>query len=169
MRLTADLQKAVVDLPKAVKTLADEFIAALAESAFQWIQTATSIIPVWSGASHATFLLLAREIGFTLSIDTANNAPRRVNYGLNNSSGSFSADATVGRFEWTYETKLPHLVYNESHNANAAPDPGLFSQLLTPGPYQFQAAGEQVLLKTISTLDLPPTTDFIKVTTRRVR
>lgn len=168
MRFTAHFESPVLDLNRYLNRLNEELSEVLARAAFEYIGATTAEIPVWSGASHATFLHLAREIGYNLSISEAPNAPRRVNYGLRNSEGSFEADKKSGRFSFTYATRLKHLVYNEFNNANIDPDPGLFAQLITPGPYNFQSAGEAAFLRTISNVRLPDVRPFIKVKVLRV-
>ena len=169
MRMTATLQLPQLDLNGYVRRLGDEITEALTQAAFEWVEAATAEIPVWSGASHATFLHLAREIGFSLSIGEAPNAPRRVNLGLRTSEGSFDADPKTGQFSFTYETRLKHLVYNEYNNANISPDPGLFSQLITPGPYDFQGRSREAFLRSVRNVQLPDARDFVKVKIRQVR
>jgi hypothetical protein len=169
MRITATLQTPRINLTQYKKRLSEDMTAALTNAAFDWIQATTAKIPVWSGASHATFLHLSREIGFNLAIDNANNAPRRVSYGLRNSEGSFTVDANSGVFAFDYSTTLKHLIYNEYNNANITPDPGLFSRLLNPGPYQFQDAGREAFLRSVRGVTLPDLRSFIKVKVKRVR
>lgn len=169
MRITATLQVPRINLPQYKKRLGEDMTAALTEAAFDWIQATTAQIPVWSGASHATFLHLSRSIGFQLSISPASRAPRRVNYGLQNSDGSFTVDVNAGRFQFDYSTTLKHLIYNEYNNANLDPDPGLLSRLLNPGPYQFQNAGREAFLRSIRGAALPDPRPFIKVKIKRVR
>jgi hypothetical protein len=168
MKIKASFQIPELNVQGYVNTLSEELADALSRAAFEYIGAATAEIPVWSGASHATFLHLAREIGFNLSIPEANNAPRRVSYGLRNSSGSFEADRAAGRFSFTYETHLKHLVYNEFNNANIDPDPGLFAQLLDPGPYEFQAAGRNAVSRIFAHVRLPDARRFVKVKKRQV-
>lgn len=143
--------------------------AAITHAAFEYVMATTALIPVWSGASHATFLHLSRAIGFQLSITQQPNAPRRVNYGLRNSSGSFEADVNAGIFSFEYETHLRHLIYNEYNNANLTPDPGLFFRLLQPGPYNFQEAGREAVLRSFRDLELPDPRPFIKIKSKRVK
>lgn len=169
MRLSATLQTPRINIAAYKKTLAEDMTAALTNAAFEWVLAATAEIPVWSGASHATFLLLAREIGFQLSIAEAPNAPRRVNYGLRNSEGSFEANPDSGRFQFSYETSLKHLIYNEFNNANVTPDPDLFSRLLKPGPYQFQDRAREAYLRAIRGIGIPDPRKFIKIKVKRVR
>jgi hypothetical protein len=169
MKITATLQVPRLDINRYKRQLADDMTAALTNAAFEWVLAATAEIPVWSGASHATFLQLSREIGFQLSISEAGNAPNRVSYGLRHSDGVFITDPNAGRFAFHYETDLKHLVYNEYNNANVTPDPGLFFRLLKPGPYHFQEAARAAYSRAMGGVTLPDLRKFIKVKIKRVR
>ena len=169
MRLTGTLQVPRLNIAAYKKRLAEDMIDALTQAAFEWIQAATAEIPVWSGASHATFLELSREIGFQLQISQPGTAPNRVAYGTKHGDGDFISDANTGIFSFKYETDLKHLVYNEFNNANLTPDPGLFGRLLNPGPYHFQETARAAYLRAIRGVGLPDVRDFIKVKIKRVR
>jgi len=120
--------------------------AALAESlnlhinqaGIRWLNaTAISKIPVWSGASRATFLHLAQELNFPIDIQVSPTAKTpRISLGLANSSGELDDNGNDGIVMMKYSTSLDHLVFNEYNNANA-----FGHNLKTPGPYKFQDAG----------------------------
>ena len=114
-----------------------------------WLNaTVLLAIPVWSGASRATFLKLARAVSFPLTI-TGIKATRSDNsralgpsVGFQQSKGKLEKDPRRGKFTFTYETSLFHLVFNEFNNANQNPVAGgLFAKLKQPGPYNFQKVG----------------------------
>lgn len=122
------------------------------KAAATWLNaTVLLLIPVWSGASRATFLKLAREVNFPLTItgikanpDLISSQPDRwgPRAGFQHSKGSVTKDASIGLFTFTYGTDLFHLVFNEEQNANANPAAGrLFAKLKEPGPYNFQEIG----------------------------
>lgn len=169
MKLKATLPTPRLDLSSYLTELNEILSDAIALAAFEWVNAATAEIPVWSGASHATFLKLASTVGLTISIDNAANAPRRVSYGLANSKGEMNIDAAKGRFEFMYQTSLKHLVYNEYNNANISPDPGLLSQLINPGPYGFQNTAREAFLRSIRSVSLPGLKKHIRVTIVRVK
>ncbi len=114
-----------------------------------WLNaTVLLAIPVWSGASRATFLKLARAVSFPLTITgikvTRGDNPRALgpSVGFQQSKGKLDKDPRRGRFTFTYETSLFHLVFNEFNNANQNPVAGgLFAKLKEPGPYNFQRVG----------------------------
>ena len=110
------------------------------QAGIRWLNaTAVQKIPVWSGASRATFLHLAQELNFPLDIQIAGTAKTpRISLGLAKSSGELDDNGRDGIVSMRYETNLDHLVFNESNNANAHGH-----HLKTPGPYHFQRAGEQ--------------------------
>ena len=136
-----------------------EMTRALAEATQNWIRAATEIIPVWSGASVATFLPLLEEIqGATLNltISPASTAFDGVPDGRSASKGSFTADASSGTYTFSYHTDLAHLLYNEVNNANANPEEaGLFARLIHPGPYNFQERANERFRETKPNLPNP--------------
>lgn len=168
MKLVAKFEIPSLNVKKLERTIATEFSDGITQAAFGWIDAALEKIPVWSGASHATFLHLARAVGFSLNIQPAGNAPTRIQYGLRASVGEVSIETGKGVFRFTYTTSLKHLVYNEYNNANVTPDPGLLSQLLEPGPYNFQDAARKVALDVLNNLSLPDVTEFISVKSKQV-
>lgn len=138
----------------------------IANAAFLWLNAVLSQIPVWSGASHATFLRLAREVGYTLAIQ-----PRvisRIPYGQRQGDGEVIADPAKGQYAFRFETSLAHLIYNEFNSANVTPDPTLFAQLLRPGPYGFQQVGVKVFQEFAKTVRLPNPFDDLKIKRHRV-
>ena len=66
----------------------------------------------------------------------------------------------VGEVE--YRTWLPWLIWNEYHNANVDPDPGLFGRLLKPGPYNFQVKGYEAFKQFSQAVDLPAVSRYVK-------
>lgn len=155
-KFSKTLRPLVFDLEAYRRQLEREVQEVLARAAFQWIVTATGIIPVWSGASHGTFLDLAQAIGYNLSISPSRTSPTNESAaGRAVSDGDFVVNAATGQFYFSYSTDLPHLVYNEYNNANEDPDPGLRSQLLQPGPYNFQVAARQAYEQEIRSFTPP--------------
>lgn len=125
----------------------------LKKAATVWLNaTVLLVIPVWSGASRATFLKLAREVGFPLTV-TGLKAPSRLlnqspselgpRAGFQKSRGEVTTNSSSGIYTFTYQTDLFHLVFNEFNNANQNPTAGrLFSRLIQPGPYNFREIGQ---------------------------
>ena len=169
MKIKATFQVPRFNVTTYVSALSEVLSDALAQAAFDWINAATAEIPVWSGASHATFLRLANAIDFKLNIDEAPNAPSRIGYGQRNSDGGLDVDEARGRFFFMYETRLKHLVYNEFNNANIDPDSGLLSRLLNPGPYEFQKTAAEAFLRSVRSVILPDPSHHIKVSIVRVK
>jgi hypothetical protein len=155
-RITKTLKPINFDFSAYKRQLEDELSESLARAAFQWLVTATGLIPVWSGASHGTFSDLANAIGFVQTIEPAATAPAdESRYGKALSDGNFVADVNKGLFYFEYSTELPHLVYNEYNNANVSPDPTLRHRLINPGPYHFQIAARQAYEQEIKNF-VPP-------------
>lgn len=154
MKISATFRVPRVDFVKYKRALQETLGDAIAHAAFEWLGATTTIIPVWSGASRATFMPLASQIGFQLSVQPI-AWKDRVDIGLSNATGSLTADSEKGQFSFTYSTTLPWLIYNEFNNANITPDPTLFSRLLQPGPYHFQERGLEAWKQVSADVRLP--------------
>jgi hypothetical protein len=140
---------------------------ALAFATAEWLDAAVNAVPVWSGASRATFLPLASAISFHVSISPVKRRGG-INLGLQNASADFEADGQTGRFFFKYETSLEHLIYNEFNDGNISPGPGQFGTLLNPGPYDFQAKGQASFERFAPNVGLPNPFSNISVKTLRV-
>ena len=123
------------------------------------------IVPVWSGASHATLTELARLISAPLAIQPSETAYD--GRGTGRRRGGAKLTATNGKYGFVFETDLPHLVYNEFNNANSNPDKTLRGKLLNPGPYNFQEQLGNSVSVVLRGFTLPDLNRYI--TTFRVR
>lgn len=170
MRFKAKFEKPSVNLEGYKRRLQQLLIEAVAYGAYEWLDATTTLVPVWSGASRATFLHLARTVGYNLTGTRGGGgfAPNRVPLGIANSEGEFNSEKP-GVVFFKYATTLRHLIFNEYNNANLGGDPKVFSQLTNPGPYNFQAAGKEAFLKVAGRFDGPDVRKFIKVKIRRIR
>jgi hypothetical protein len=166
MKFKGTLRSLRIDMSAYKKALHEQLSEDIAQGAFLWLNAVLSQIPVWSGASHATFLRLSREVGYNLAIQPG--VVSRISYGQRHGDGEVTADPTKGQYSFNYETTLKHLVYNEFNDANVIPDPALFSRLLRPGPYGFQAAGQKVFEEFARTVRLPNPWNSLKVKTHQI-
>ena len=154
MRWTANLTNFSLDLGSYKRALHAEMTKAVQEAARQYLRaTVASLIPVWSGASAATFIELAQKVAYPLGVRPKRGVKNRVALGQHLGQGEVEYGPT--RYVFKYSTSLPHLIWNESHNANVDPDPGLYSKLTNPGPYHFQRAGQAAFLQYASGVRLP--------------
>ena len=142
------------------ETLSNE----IAHAAFIWLEAVLSEIPTWSGASRATFLRLAREVEYTLTIDPT--VASRVPYGQRHGDGEITADAGKGLYSFSYQTTLRWLIHNEYNSPET--DPQVFYRLLKPGPYHFQQKGQAAFRKFAAQVRLPSPWKSLKVRKHRV-
>ncbi|GMU26127.1 MAG: hypothetical protein AMXMBFR16_10320 [Candidatus Uhrbacteria bacterium] len=144
----------------------------LAYSAFTWLNAAVAAIPVWSGASHGTFLKLAAEIGYDIQVSgTAGDNPFALGpeEGRAQSKGFLTLGKGSGQYTFTYETTLWHLIYNEYNNANQNPTEGrLFARLKRPGPYDFQAQALEAWNKVAANAKLPSPWEVLRLSWKTV-
>jgi hypothetical protein len=157
------LSTPVFDLVKYRAALEKAAREVLSRAMFEYVITVQNIVPVWSGASHATLTQLAGLVGMPLAIQPSATAFNGVGYGQ--SRGDAKLVSANGEYGFTFETTLPHLIYNEYNNANTNPDPGLKSQLLNPGPYHFQRATKEAVTIILRDFELPD----LKISRKRVR
>lgn len=166
IKVSAIYQVPKINVSAYKRVLNDRFSKAITDAARIWLQATTVEIPVWSGASLATFAKLANEAGFALgNLSPAFNAPARIGLGLSASQGSLEGDSSKAIYNFTYATSLRHLIYNEFNNANASPDSTLFGTLKNPGPYRFQQKGKAAVLPILRDLKLPNLNKFITIKT----
>lgn len=164
-KFTARFKEIRIDYQKWEKLLAAMLIDEIHLAGIAWLNaTALSVIPVWSGASKATFLKLARSIGFAISINPIVTPDGK--YALGESVGFAKSEGEVdtknvksGIVTFKYSTTLEHLIFNEYNNANTNRKAGrVFSNLKTPGPYHFQEKGTEAFreyTKTVMGLPSP--------------
>jgi hypothetical protein len=147
--------------------LTREFSDHIAHAAFEWLNAVLDRVPTWSGASRATFLRLAQEVGY--SVDISPVVSSRIGLGQRLGDGKITVDADKGKFLFEYTTTLPWLVYNEYNDANADPDPTLFHALLDPGPYHFQLLGKMAFERYAAGVQITSPRSFIVGKTYSIR
>jgi hypothetical protein len=160
MKFTASFAAPSLDLAAYRKVLDQHMRDVLAQAIIAWLGAVLEEIPVWSGASRATFIPLASRVSYGIPI-----APRvisRIGTGIASSAGPLELDEQKGRYAFEYRTWLPWLLWNEYHNANVDPDPTLLGRLLRPGPYNFQAKGYEAFQRFSQMVDLPAVGRYIQ-------
>lgn len=113
--IKVDIRYPFVDVPKARARLHDTMVQFVKDTLTDWVEAGTSVIPVWSGGSRATFLKLANQIGFHIVIEPLIVAPigSRIPLGYASSTGVIIADArgSGGLYGWDYATDLFYIEY----------------------------------------------------------
>jgi hypothetical protein len=172
MKFTAQFSIPRIDVAAYRNALDNHMKAAIAQGLMEWLEAVLAEIPVWSGASRATFVKLAQQIGYNLPVAPAaveaahglfTERMDRTWMGMAQSDGKLTADKESGEYTFTYTTTLPWLIWNEYHNANVEPDPTLFYRLIEPGPYNFQVTGARAFLRFAETVDLPKVKPHMRV------
>lgn len=141
MRFVANLKTFRINRNAYISAINQRFAQLIQEAAQRWLRAVLMSplgrgpIPVWSGASAATFTELAAAVAYPLGISPDGNAPNRITFGTQHGRGALATDPGR-RFTFQYETDLRHLIYNEFNNANE-----VGFKLRHPGPYQFQERG----------------------------
>lgn len=159
MHLEALFEIPRVDWNRFRAALHERLVTALSEATRKYLEaTAVAAVPVWSGASRATFSPLASHVSFALATMPVAGAPNRIDLGLANGTGLWTAGERQGVYAFTYSTTLPHLIINEYYNANTFTNPETgkpYFHLHRPGPYHFQEAGARAFDEVAATVRLP--------------
>lgn len=167
MKFTYTYNVPRVNLDGYKKALDAAMREVLAQGLMAWLEAVVAEVPLWSGASRATFVKVASKIDASVPVGGGSAPSDRTSMGLAASTGEMITDVSSGLYVFTYGTSLPWLVWNEHHNANVDPDPTLFSKLKKPGPYEFQVKGVAAFLHNTSSASLPVVAPFVRST--RVR
>ena len=149
MKWKGTLRAPRLDLTAYRKKLHEHLSQQTIEAAKKWFDGAimSHPIPVWSGASRATFRKLADQVGYSLPISPV--VASRIPLGEGASQGHLTLNLQKGKYTVHYSTTLKHLVFNEYNNANAH---GF--HLKNPGPYNFQVKGQAAFEAYASTIRL---------------
>jgi hypothetical protein len=112
-KVKADLRLPIVDIPKARKTIHEYMTQFTLDILADWVIGATNVIPVWSGASRATFLKLANQAAIDILIEPLIVAPigSRIPLGFAESLGVVIADArgSGAIYGWDYVATLDYI------------------------------------------------------------
>jgi hypothetical protein len=139
MKATFDYSTIKFSLAAYTKDLNQQMTNQLKEAVGVWISTAVSVIPVWTGASHATFVKLAAKIGQSFSVGGGNIPGVRIGPSEGRSASRGTLTAWGGVWVAEYSTTLWHLIYNEYNDGNLDKlTARVRSHLKKPGPYGFQ-------------------------------
>jgi len=166
-RIRATLRAPEIRLGAYKAAFANAAEANIAQSAFVWVSTAVAIIPVWSGASRATFEKLASDISFNFENTPKSPGIDARDVGRAESEGGVSSDRNNGVFRFTYATSLEHLIFNENNDANQGGDPNVFFRLINPGPYNFVEQANDAARPVLEDF-VPPNVEAY-ITVRQVR
>lgn len=81
------------------------------EALKQWVIGSTEVIPVWSGASKASFIKAANEAKLNLEITPVAPTPpgSRIGLGVAESEFVFMADINSGEYSWDWSTSLFYI------------------------------------------------------------
>ena len=112
-KVSADVRYPVIDIPRAKKKIGKIMTDFVFEVLADWVTTTTTVIPVWSGASRASFLKLANQAKVKVEIEPLIVAPigSRIPWGYQTSVGVVIADArgSRGLYGWDWESALPYI------------------------------------------------------------
>lgn len=163
IRVKANLKTFEIRRAAYLSEVNRRFADLIQQAAHRWLRTVlmspngNGPIPIWSGASAATFTELAAAVAFPLGIVPSGSAPNRIAFGTKHGQGQVNTNPGK-TFSFKYETTLPHLIFNEFNNANQH---GF--RLLHPGPYRFQQLGQAEFEAFAKRAQMPNPFSFLNV------
>ena len=120
-------------------------------------------IPVWSGASRATFQKLASALGTSIPIGYIPDPDGdKIALGRSLSEGSVEEDKKEMYVGFRYGTSLRHLHFNEYNLATAGPYPRPYTNNVRFTPYKFQSKAAKVWREYAKKVKLSNPYDFLK-------
>jgi hypothetical protein len=158
---TGELYEIVFDMKAIKRDLFHRMIFINEEAGQTWVEEAVygTPIPIWSGASRASFARLAAKLGWYVpSGPRVKTCPfsRGHDFGMKYDGGT---EVYKNRKEWyvgfQYATKLPHLIYNESNSPNPGPYPQPWSTRVRYTPYNFEGRALKAWKKVAKKAKLP--------------
>jgi len=152
MSFRPKLRTVEIDLAAEIAQLEKQLEDENAKATSAWLLAVTSIVPVWSGASHSTFVKLARSVGFYLSPAKVKDAPERRLLGFLASRGGVEKPGP-GIIRMFYQTNLRYLIFNNDNIAVPGVG-GVIYGLIRPTPYKFIEAGAAAYVKVSSKFKL---------------
>lgn len=139
---------------KAIEAEIDRKMREAAEEAARiWLDAAIPNVPVWSGASRATFEQLAGSVGYNVPINVDPNAPNRIALGRFNSRGGIERTGK-GSWRFYYVNQLRYLNTNETQSVSVG-EAGVIWGLRNPTPYNFTEAAEAAVKRYLDSVELP--------------
>lgn len=84
-----------------------------------WVLETVSPIPVWSGASRASFLFLAAKAFTSLTINPVAPDPpgSRISLGVTEAEAEVLVNSKTGEYGWTWRSTLSYIGVVESRNS----------------------------------------------------
>jgi len=112
-RLSVEPRYPVIDIPRAKRKIGETMTKFTFDVLKEWVIEVTNVIPVWSGASRASFLKLANQAQVEIEIEPLIVAPigSRIPLGFETSMGVVIADArgSAGLYGWDWASTLDYI------------------------------------------------------------
>jgi hypothetical protein len=97
---------AVIDVKKTLDDFHKDMTSFLFKTLKIWVTESTNPVPVWSGASRASFLKLAQQAQTSIVINPV--ATSRIPLGIETSEGEVVADPQK-EYSWLWSSELAHI------------------------------------------------------------
>ena len=68
MRMTFEYTAVSIDVGKYMRLLDKALATELKEGGRLWLEAVLKVIPVWSGASHGTFVKMSQKLGMSITV-----------------------------------------------------------------------------------------------------
>jgi len=171
MKFRCKLTKFDLDMSKYSGDVAEQMRNELRKAVRVWLKaTVRTVVPTWSGASRATFEILAKKAGTSISYGPQKSIKDRKPLGRKESSATLQTNKKLGQYYFEWETTLKYFILNENTRQTyqeGAKDTGsgriIYKKGLDqPGPYNFTEKGQAALEQFIATVKLPNPFFYLK-------
>lgn len=105
-----------VDVEKTNKRIHEVMVQFTKDTLVEWVTHTTQPIPIWSGATRATFIKLANQVQFNIDISPIVSPPsvgNRSALGIGESKGEIIAN--FPQYGWIWESTLDYTGVVESN------------------------------------------------------
>jgi len=170
LKFKTRLTKFNLDMDKYRGHVAEKMRNELRKAVRVWLNaTVRTVVPTWSGASRATFEVLAKKAGASISYGPQKSYKDRKPLGRKESFATLSVDRKAGQYFFEWGTTLRYFILNNYTTQTYTPgakDTGsgviLYKKGLdNPGPYNLDQKGEKALKDFVASVSLPSPFNFI--------
>jgi hypothetical protein len=140
-KVTGTLSLVKLDLKAAGAALDKELTELLKAGIRAWVEKATDVIPLWSGAARSVFSEIGDAVGVSFNTSPVSRRWRVPDRrAMGRASSEFEISTTGPIYQFKHSHDLFHLRINEVVNVH---DHGFKPNLIQPGPYNWRVQAKR--------------------------
>jgi len=170
MKFNTKLTSFDFDLTAYKKALAASMKSELQKAIKHWLRAVVRDVPTWSGASRATFEMIAKKAGESISYGPQRSLKDRKSLGEKESTAVLELDSDRGIYYFEWGTTLRYFILNNSsheqydeNDKDLSDGKVLYKKgLKHPGPYRIEDKGLSALQSVAKTVSLLSPYSFMR-------